>query len=248
MKKILAICLALCLLLSFAACSKSDNNNEQSQTQATEAAQTDIQPSDRIVEPTNVEGTGSQLTAKDYSFTAFGKTYTLAQTTLQEFLDDGWTIEDEYADANKEIDSYSYLDINGMSKDGVNLYYLRFVNFSKSSAKPLSECKLLQFAINYSGVNIVGGEDQTATGADVTTVFGFNEKYCMADVMDKFEAVGIGHYEQDYDTYYTLRSNQKSDDPDINYTIEAHFSHDTQKLQAMTVYISTYTNGEFDEA
>ena len=254
MKKLLIITLSICMVVTaFSACSKEKPaDSAENGTQAVDEAKQDRNGIiDKMVEPTSVDGDGSKLTGDDYSFTAFGKKYTLGKSSLQDFLDDGWSFDTESGDANdpeSDVDSYTYISTANLVKDGSIIYYPRFVNFSKSKSKKLSECKLLQYTINFSGKNVSGDENVAPSKAESFELpLGITADYNMATTMKRIEESGLGHYEQDYDTYYTLYLASNYDDADHNYGIDANFDKKTQKIQDITVEISTYTDGEFDE-
>ncbi|MBR1531294.1 MAG: hypothetical protein IJ643_04450 [Eubacterium sp.] len=254
MKKLLIITLSICMVVTaFSACSKEKPaDSAENGTQAVDEAKQDSNETNSdMAEPTSVDGSGSKLTGDDYSFTAFGTKYTLGKSTLQDFLDNGWAFDkesDSMNDPETKVDSYTYATTANLVKDGSTIYRPRFVNFSKSGSKKLSECKLLQYTINFSGKNILTDANIAPSKAESFELpLGINADYNMATTMKKIEESGLGHYEQDYDTYYTLYSNPNYDDADNNYTIEAQFDKNNQKIHEVMVEIGTYTDGEFDE-
>ena len=252
MKKGFAIVLTLLFIFTmFVGCGKSnDTKTENTNTQTSESAS----GTNRKVEPTSVEAKASTLSGDSYAFTAFGKKYTLGKSTLQDFLDDGWTFDSKNtsdpSEPSFEVDAYTYANTPNLIKNESIIYYPRFVNFSKNNSCPLSQCKLLYYTVNFSGKNVYSSnEPVTPSGENNFELpLGINGTFCMADLMDKVESVGLGHYEQDYDTYYTFYATHNYDDADESYSITAAFSKDTQIIQSVTVEISTFTNGEFDEA
>ena len=251
MKKVFAIILTFLFIFTvFAGCGKgNETKTENTNTQTSENAS----GTNRKVEPTSVEAKASTLSGDSYAFTAFGKKYTLAKATVQDFLNDGWTFDSENtsdpSDPTYKVDAYTYVNTPNLIKDGAIIYNPRFVNFSKNNSCTLSQCKLLYYKIHFTGNDVYSKSTVTPSGENNFELpLGINGNFCMADLMDKVESVGLGHYEQDYDTYYTFYATHNYDDADESYSITAEFSKDTQIIQSVTIEISTYTNGEFDEA
>ena len=203
-------------------------------TAATSGGKNGVIASDRIVEPVSEDGTGSILTGDDYYLIAFGKKYVIGEATLQDFLDDGWYLdpEDSFDDPTMDVDSYTYVPCGNLIKGDSIIYGPRFVNFSKTETRPLSECKLLSFTINFTGYSTLQDMDIPASNIeDLVLPLGVTKDYCMADLIDSAKQVGLGHYEQDYDRYYSCNTTNNYDDPDESYSIQGEFDHDAHDHQ-----------------
>lgn len=164
-KKITALLLAGCMMMSIAACNNAGKNTDDEDTGRTEESQTEETTTETTEESTEktekseettttttteateatqssrVAYTGTVIDFEDMHFFVNGKKYTLGTTTLQEMIDDGVPFKEgdiKYASEKIKKNTQSFNGF-GIELDKFWSPQVYVMNLSDSE-KPMSEC------------------------------------------------------------------------------------------------------------
>ena len=215
-KKIIAVLLAFCMVLSFAACNQNkkstDDTDEETveETKDTEETEKTEESADEPATSETTESTEATEATKasratydgkivdfdDMHFYVNGKKYTLGQVTLQEMIDDGVPFEEKDLKNASET-----LKKNSQSFGGFRINLEKFwsaqvsvMNLSDSD-KPMSECIVYKISI---------ADLKNEHNSEVEFGFDFPMTLTMEELIaceGKPEEKGIYHFDGD-DGYY----------------------------------------------
>ena len=248
-KKIVALLLAGCMVMSIAACNnksdrRDDDDNERveesetKETEDTEATEESTEKTEKE-EPTTTTTTSEETTEatqasreafsgkvidfEDMHFFVNGKKYTLGQTTLQEMIDDGVPFKEsdiKYASEKIKKNTQSF---NGFGIDLDKFWSAQvYVMNLSDSEKPMSECVIYR-------IYLPGIENHYENNANLSFDFPYDI------TMDELVANAGEPKEGDKDHY---------DGDDGYYTDTYNYKQKSEKYLGSREYSFEYKKGE----